>query len=384
MDTGAESRRSARTAGRFWVAVEGVDTELVPRRGDLSATGIFFETEFDIGEAGTVQWLHIASWDRVRTVTVMAHVVRAVTLADVHREIRGVALEFMPESDEAASNLCDLVRYVLEAPQERGEAQELRPRLAAKGAAASAGNDKETPVTVSKLSVQTMLLETDWTVPVGEDVRVEIIARGVRRPIRLEGRAVSVLPASPRGEKRYRIAVQVKSELQGPLRRFSSVAMPAVTPAMGVPAVSSPPPEAGPLDQLLSALIQPPETPPERGHLTGQLARIPFPALCSLMELERLGGVLTVRRPATAAATASTTRLYLREGRFVDVEELEGDGRATSNPRAELGKLLACREGSFEFDVGDTPREDRIQASMTQLLLDLARVADEEAESARR
>jgi hypothetical protein len=360
--SGVESRRSARTAGRFWVAVEGVDTELVPRRGDISATGIFFESEFDIGDAGTVQWLHIASWDRACTVTVMAHVVRAVTLADVHREIRGVALEFMPESDAAAASICELARYILESPQGAGAVPEMSPRVSARAARGAAA---ATSVKLDKLSVQTLLLETDWTVPVGEAVRVEIIARGVRRPIRVEGTAVSVLPAMQSSGKRFRIAVHVKSEVEGPLRRFSSIAMPAVRPgAAGKPASESPPP-AGPLDHLLSALIQPPETPPERRHLTGLLSRIPFTTLCSLIELERLSGDLTIRRGAL------TSRLFLREGRFVDVEPY------TPDPKSELAKLLECRDGSFELDVAPVERVDRIGTTMTQLLLDLACAADE-------
>lgn len=362
--SGVESRRSARTAGRFWVAVEGVDTELVPRRGDISATGIFFETEFEIGDAGTVQWLHIASWDRTCTVTVMAHVVRAVTLADVHREIRGVALEFMPESDAAAASVCALARYILERPL--GEsAPEMSPRVSVR---ASRGEAEATSVQLNKLSVQTLLLETDWSVPVGEPVRVEIIARGVRRPIRVEGTAVSVLPTMQSNGKRFRIAVHVSSEVEGPLRRFSSIAMPAVRPGEVGPLApgSAPKPgPAGPLDQLLSALIQPPETPPERRHLSGLLSRIPFTTLCSLIELERLSGDLTIRRGTLIS------RLFLREGRFVDVEPY------TPDPRSELAKLLECRDGSFELTVAPVERVDRIGTTMTQLLLDLACAADE-------
>ena len=363
--SGIESRRSARTAGRFWVAVEGVDTELVPRRGDISATGIFFETQFEIGDAGTVQWLHISSWDRAFAVTVMAHVVRSVTLADVHREIRGVALEFMPESDVAAASICELARYILESPQGAAPAPEMSPRVSAR---AGAGGAQATSVSLNKLSVQTLLLETDWTVPVGEAVRVEIIARGVRRPIRVEGTAVSVLPAMQGSGKRFRIAVHVNSEVEGPLRRFSSIAMPAVRPGeRGLPG-SGPQPQpvpAGPLNHLLSALIQPPETPPERRHLTGLLSRIPFTTLCSLIELERLSGDLTIRRGE------STSRLFLRDGRFVDVEPY------TTDPRSELAKLLECRDGSFELDVAPVERVDRIGTTMTQLLLDLACAADE-------
>ena len=130
-----ESRRSSRIAGRFWVAVEGVDAEAIPRRGDISATGIFFEIAEDIGGSGTVQWLHIESHDRARSIQVMAHVVRVVSLADVHREVKGVALEFMPESDEAAANLCDFVRYALASPPGDGSAPHISARVDARASA---------------------------------------------------------------------------------------------------------------------------------------------------------------------------------------------------------------------------------------------------------
>jgi len=359
IESDVESRRSARAPGRFWVAVEGVDTELVPRRGDISATGIFFESDTDVGDAGTVQWLRVSSWDRSRTLAMMANVVRSVRLADVHREIRGVALEFMPESDEASAKLCDFVRYVLESPRAGEEPAEMAPRVAARAAGVAGATSA---VTLKQLSVQTLLLETDWSVPVGESVRVEIIARGKRHPVRVEGQAVSVLPAAGQGAKRYRIAVQIRSELDGPLRRFSSVGIHAVRPEE-----VKPPPSAGPLDQLLSALIQPPEAPPERHHLAGLLSRIPFPSLCALLELERLSGDLTITRGDRVV------RLFVSEGRFVDVEPYSPD------PRAELRELLGSREGSFEFTVAEVGRVDRIGATMTQLLLDLARQSDEDS-----
>lgn len=371
-----ESRRSARIPGRFWVAVEGVDAEPVLRHGDISATGLFFELTEDIGDVGTVQFLHLASVDRARHVAVMAHVVRVVTLADIHEERRGVALEFMPESDESAANLVDFVRHVLSEPVDGAPPHITSPRVEAR-ASSTAYVEERSPspgrVALRQLSVQTLLLEADFAVPVGDPVRIEIIAKGVRRPIRVEGEAVSVLPAVRPAEadgvpkdKRYRIAVRVREELPGPLRRFSSKAMPAVDPKALMQKPAEPPPES-PFEQLLSSLIQPPAEPPERHHLSGSLARIPFTTLCSLLELERLSGVLTVRRGASAHA------LFVKEGRFVDLEP------TTSSAREEVKKLMAAREGDFELRVGEVDRSDRVGATMTQLLLDLARESDEES-----
>lgn len=368
-----ESRRSSRIAGRFWVAVEGVDAEAQPRRGDISATGIFFEIRGEIGGSGTVQWLRIESQDRARSVQVMAHVVRVVSLSDVHGEIKGVALEFMPESDEAAANLCDFVRYTLEGPKgDEGSAPHIATRVEAR---ASSQSHDESPANVSQLSVRTMLLETDWSVAVGEPVRVEIIARGVRRPVRVEGHTVSVLPAvgpGPGGKKRYRIAVRVKEEITGPLKHFSTTELSALSPesiarakkpaAQGVFGANI----ESPLEQLLSSLIQPPAEPPERGHLEGLLSRIPFTALCSLLELERLTGELRIKR-----GTENVT-LYVKDGRFVDVASSSG-----RPPRAELLTLVDGRDGSFELVIVPVERPDVLGLSMTQLLLDVAREADE-------
>lgn len=356
MEAGPESRRSARVVGRFWVAVEGVDAELTPRRGDISPTGIFFETEADIGAVGTVQWLHVASADKKQTLNVMAYVVRIVQLSDVQRDVRGVALEFMPESDDVAEKVCDFALYVLQHPHSGKETPHIAPRLEANAATGSA----EAPATVNKLSVQTLLLETDWSVPVGEPVRVEIIARGVRRPIRVEGSAVSVLPALERGPNRFRIAVEVKNEIEGPLRRFPSLEIPAIDPSSQATESST-----GPLGELLAALIKPRPEPADRKHLTGLLSRIPFTTLCSLLELERLTGELTIRNGDEQAC------LFVREGRFVDIEP------PGESPREAIGALLALKTGMFAFVVRPVENADRVGLSMTQLLLEHARLTDE-------
>jgi hypothetical protein len=209
---------------------------------------------------------------------------------------------------------------------------------------------------------------------------------------------VSVLPteSGEPGKKRFRIAVRVNEEIEGPLRRFSSLEVRAPDADMISSALQKVeearasggrPPEStrsgagllhaarkagsderleSPLEPLLSALIQPPEAPPERTHLSGLLSRIPFSALCSLLELERLTGEVRVRQEETL------TTLYVREGRFVDVTSEAG--RA---PRREIGRLLQSREGKFDLVILPVSREDTIGMSMTQLLLDTAREVDE-------
>src|ERR1700726_4145014 len=127
-----ESRRGARVATRFLVAVEGLEIAPVLRKGDLSATGVYFEIDKDVGDVGTVQWLHLTSLDGSRSVHVMAHVVRTVKLAAIAgRSVSGAAFEFMPESDEAAARVRDFVRRVLTIRKQHGEAPSIAPRLGA-------------------------------------------------------------------------------------------------------------------------------------------------------------------------------------------------------------------------------------------------------------
>jgi hypothetical protein len=68
-------------ATTFLVAIEGLEPQPKPRQGDISATGIYFETTADVGSAGTIHWLHLVSPDGRREIRLMACVVRTVTVA---------------------------------------------------------------------------------------------------------------------------------------------------------------------------------------------------------------------------------------------------------------------------------------------------------------
>jgi hypothetical protein len=124
------------------------------------------------------------------------------------------------------------------------------------------------------------------------------------------------------------------------------------------------------LDDLLAALILPPEDEQPRNrrtHLSGEIARIPLPTLCSLFEMERLTGKLVVRRGGVE------TRVYFLGGRIVDLEPLaRGETR-----RGRVATLLAAVDGTFEFAVESVDRADRLNLTTTELLLDVAREADE-------
>src|SRR5947209_18820104 len=108
----------------------------------------------------------------------MAYVVRRVDLDEGKRRIRGVAFEFMPESDEAAAGLHAFVRHVL-APREGSNSE---PHVASRLDARVAGTEG---ATVRQLSVRSMVLETSWAIEPGEKVRVDIVAPGMTHRIRL-------------------------------------------------------------------------------------------------------------------------------------------------------------------------------------------------------
>lgn len=357
-------RRSTRIATSFWVAVEGVDGELTRRIGDVSGTGIYFETERDVGGVGTVQWLHVMSSDRAREIRVMAYVVRTIALEDVRGKFCGVALEFMPESDAAAEALYDFVRYALSL---RGTpAPSAAARLASRLDAGAGAQD----ATVQRLSVRAIVLETSWAVGVGEVVKIDIVPPGSAKTLQLRGHATSVVaPSSPLAG--YQIEVEVDVEKPAPLTRRSSMSLEAVRgprpTAPPLPPPREPEAVADTLDQLFSNLIHPKEERPPARALSGALDRVRLPTLCSLFEMERLTGVLTVRRAGEEA------RLYLRDGQIVDVEPRPADRPA----RARAAELLGWAEGSFDFAAEPVDRADAIGTRTTALILDTAREDDE-------
>lgn len=395
-----ESRRSARVSTPLSVAVQGVDEVPALRSGNISATGVYFEYDRNIGDIGSLQWLHLCSSDGICKLDIMAIVARVLDINDLAGRVRGVALQFMPQSEEQTRALQEFVQYVLHLDPPAGGASTLardphiQPRLHA-FTTKDAGSPSH--ATLDRLSVRSMLIETTMPFKPGDQVRVEVSAPGMTHAVRLKGRAVSVATAPTSGDKpRYQIEVEVHDEKGAPLNRTSSVAMPAVNPRASAmsPQTAAGPPEPAPraaqpaapeppepqeddfvgrtLEQLFSALIQPhkPGSPPTARprHLSGQLDRVRLPALLTLFEMQRMTGILVMH------SFVHTAHIFVKEGAVVDVEP-----RLASEPtaRAAAARVLRWEVGSFEFEVGPVDREDRIEMSVTALLLDLARESDE-------
>jgi hypothetical protein len=362
---GPQSRRGARIATAFLVAIDGVDGRPRRRNGDISTTGVYFDTDHEIGAAGTVHWLHLESFDSARVLRVMACVVRTVQLADAGgNRVWGAAFEFMPESDEKAASVEEFVRYVLE----------LRASTADVRRAASRKSTQS-----KHLSVRSVVLETSWAMPVGERIRLDIVTPGMTRRIRLEGHSVRVSPRAgqvpgDRAASGFDVEVEIDKETARPVRIHSSQSFAAVRADEAPPASTGSPESrrfgttSDTLDDLLAALVMPPAeaSTPRRHHLSGEMSRIRLPSLLSLFEMDRMTGKISIKRGGRESL------VYVKDGLIFDVEPTDGKPR-----RAVLAQLLASEDGTFQFTLEPVDRPNRVGVSTTALLLDLAREADE-------
>ncbi len=105
----------------------------------------------------------------------------------------------------------------------------------------------------------------------------------------------------------------------------------------------------------------------ERGILRGELEHAAPASLLSFLEMERKNGVLLL-------VGDSVVRVFLRDGRAVRAS-VEGDESVAS--RSVMMKVLDWTSGEFEFSPSEVHGEDEIGASLTGLILDHAKAADE-------
>lgn len=103
--------------------------------------------------------------------------------------------------------------------------------------------------------------------------------------------------------------------------------------------------------------------------LRGNLVEISVATLLSLMEFERKSGVLALLSDDHAA------RLFLAEGRVVKIEGPDGERSALTR----MMRILDWRDGNFEFSSCEVVGTDELGWPTSQLLLEHARVRDEES-----
>jgi DNA-binding response OmpR family regulator len=102
--------------------------------------------------------------------------------------------------------------------------------------------------------------------------------------------------------------------------------------------------------------------------LRGDLAQVSVSSVLALIELERKSGVLVIDGEHTA-------RLTLRDGRPLRIEVYGAD--AGASPIDLFVELLDWKRGEFDFEISDAGCEDEFRSTVTQLLLEAARRADE-------
>lgn len=110
-----------------------------------------------------------------------------------------------------------------------------------------------------------------------------------------------------------------------------------------------------------------PVAPLANPGLRGNLVDIGLGTLLSLFEFERKSGILLLIREGEIA------RLFVAEGRILKVEGSSGNGV----PKQRMMQLLDWHVGQFEFTPCAIGGRDELGSSITQLLLEHARVRDE-------
>jgi CheY-like chemotaxis protein len=113
------------------------------------------------------------------------------------------------------------------------------------------------------------------------------------------------------------------------------------------------------------------EPPPTNMGLRGDLAQVGLSTLLVLVEMERKTGVLAVRSTGGESA-----QIMIRDGKCL-AAEMRGASKLAD--AACIYQLLRWKTGDFAFSAKPIEAADRIQLTTTQLLMEGARLVDEES-----
>jgi CheY-like chemotaxis protein len=113
------------------------------------------------------------------------------------------------------------------------------------------------------------------------------------------------------------------------------------------------------------------EPPPTSLGLRGDLAQVGLSTLLVLVEMERKTGVLAVRSTGGESA-----QIMIRDGKCL-AAEMRGASKLAD--AACIYQLLRWKTGDFAFSAKPIDAADRIQLTTTQLLMEGARLVDEES-----
>lgn len=332
-----DRRRLIRVPGQLSVEVRGVDQGPTPRAGDISTSGVFFETRADPGPIGSVHMLSLASPDGVCSVTVMAQLVRCAVRSDSWKgqTIIGVAYRFLPDRPELTDDVEALVNH-------------LRTSV------------PPTPVSVADNApaVHTtgvMVMDAPWALTLDESVEVTVNATQSARTVEMIASVVSVSPVATERGLMHRTTLRVQRVTGATGATATSVEGMSIAEALGA------------LVDRFELLDEDVNAPPQE-RLAGMVSFVSLPGLLSFLELQRLSGVLTVVRASERAF------IHVRGGRVVDVEL---GGLAVEPAVAAVIEVLRWQDGNFEFSRDDSPRPDRVGRPTMELLLEAARLSDE-------
>ncbi|MEZ4270229.1 MAG: DUF4388 domain-containing protein [Myxococcota bacterium] len=345
-----DHRRSERLQARVWIQVIGLDDEPRLRRGDISLTGIYFESDQSVGRPDSVQTLQLLPFNKRFFCEVMARVVRTVMVEDVFNEPRvaGVALEFMVDDSTKQRGIAKLMREIAgtrELPPGKRPEDYLK-RLD--------GAWRATPgIFLHAIDNNGMVLETDWKVEAGESISCEILAPTSGRRLRIHGTAVAIEVLESDG-KNHRCRVEVSFGPSNPKRpdpEEAEVEGVTLHDAMAVL-----------LEETL-VLKKSPAAPRDDHHpLEGALERVQLMSLLGYLAVEQLSGILRITRQGRDA------RLLVSRGRVLDVQ-----GVSPGLPMEVLAELARWDTGAFHFSRQDVDSPDKVGMETSALLLALAR-----------
>lgn len=329
-------RRGVRIESRFSVELVGHEAGPRLRRGDISVTGVFFETDRSPGPPGTLERLRLGFDESDEVVETLAVLVRVSTVRDLweSKQTAGVAFEFLPENEETRAALRELVAKIARVELAReGVIDDMQL-----GAEVNAQR-----VVVESLESDGLVLETGFPVERGTRIRVRLTPPGGQEPIDVEG----IVKSAQSEGGRFRVQVDLSAGAGSTAGGDLAHALEALVSGVVAPEVRS-----GVVDQ----------TP----HLEGSLERVAVTSLLQFMHMENMSGVLRVDGDDGKAT------IYVRTGQIWNVEGPDPD------PRTSLKACIQWTTGRFAVDALDVEPERRLDQPTTALLIDLAREIDEE------
>lgn len=366
-----DCRRGGRLSGNFWIMVAGADSEQELRKGNISISGIYFETDRGYGPPGTIRRVSIGLDEEQllqgRALELLGRVVREVGYDDLNRGrvVAGVAFEYLVEQQNQRVAIEKFLRELASRQLERADHLHLACHLTAE---VSQSDESLGSATVKNLSVEGMVLRADGPMSVGQPISVQVRAPSSSRVYRFEGIAVSCDADGFGGTENGDYTIEVKfseaneeGQLSGGIQR--EVAFEVESSLSGSSSIR------GAVEALLEESVVPSAgvEPSPLAHLKGTLAQISLWSLLGFLETERRTGVLWLRWGANRG------EIYLHDGQVVDVSSSYREAL----PRDQVAHLLDWLDGEFKMQFVDVDREDRLGVSTTALLMDLAKEKDE-------